>query len=40
MYLGKTENYKFTKLQEKINRLLYMDNIKLFKNMEKLETLM
>ena len=32
--------YKFTKSQEKINPLMYMDDIKLFaKNEEELETL-
>ena len=30
-----TESYKFTKYQEKINHLLYMDDIKLFAKNEK-----
>ena len=30
-----TRGYKFTKLQEKINHLIYMDNIKLFAKNEK-----
>ena len=34
------EDYKLTKLQETINHLMYMDNIKLFaKNEKELETL-
>ena len=37
--LRKLENYKFTKSQEKINHLKYIDNIKLFVKTEKeLET--
>ena len=35
-----TGGYKFTKSQEKINHLMYMDDIKLFaKNEKELETL-